>query len=77
MYPVSFEEQNTEYARGQSEYLNLPAHMTSDGIVTSCWSMGWRERIRVLFGANIYWSQMTFNRPLQPIKPSLDRPIPE
>ena len=72
MKPVEFVGQNVIYAKDQPEYLPLPAHKTKDGTVTSCWAFTFKERLRILFGANVYWSQMTFNSPLQPIYPSLD-----
>lgn len=72
MKPIKFKSQNTVYAKNQPEYLPLPCHKTKDGIVTSCWGFNLFERVRILFGANVYWSQMTFNDPLQPQKPSLN-----
>lgn len=72
MSPIEFPEQNTVYAKNQPEYIPLPAHKTTDGKVTSCWNFTWGERLRILFGAKLYWSQLTFNQPLQPIRPSLD-----
>ncbi len=71
MYPVSFKQQNCVYAKDQPDYIPLPAHKTKSGIVTSCWTFSFWERVRILFGANIYWSQLTFNQALQPQRPSL------
>jgi len=72
MKPIKFKHQNTVYAKNQPQYLPLPSHKTEDGIVTSCWSLTLWERFRVCFGSKIYLSQMTFNQPLQPQKPSLN-----
>ena len=76
MKPMKFKNQNAvivgSYANDQPQYLPLPSHKTKEGIVTSCWSLTFWERVRIFFGAKIYWSQMTFNQPLQPQKPSLD-----
>lgn len=70
MTPVAFKEQNTVFAKDQPEYLPLPAHLSRSGDVTSCWKMTLRERLRVLMTGRIYWTQMTFFRPLQPQRAS-------
>jgi hypothetical protein len=75
MKPIEFAEQNVVFAKDQPEYLPLPAHRTDDGIVTSCWALSWRERIKVLFTGRIWWSVSTFNHPLQPLLPLVDRPF--
>lgn len=71
MIPVEFPESNVIYAKDQPEYIPLPAHRTADGHVTSCWSLTWRERFRILWFGRIFWTQMTFNDKLQPVRPSL------
>ncbi len=68
MKAIEFPEANSIYAKNQPEYLGLPAHKTPDGIVTSCYELTWKERLQVLFGAKIWLSLMTFNKPLQPQK---------
>jgi len=75
MKPIDFPEKNCVYAENQPEYLPLPVHKTEDGIVTSCWKLSFDERIKVLFGGKIWWSVMTFNKPLQPQKPSINKPF--
>ncbi len=72
MKPTKFPQQNCTYAENQPPYIPLPAHKTPAGEVTSCWAFTWRERLRILFGAHLYWRQLTFNDPLQPVRPSLD-----
>jgi hypothetical protein len=72
MKPIEFEYSNRIFAKDQPEYLPLPAHVTTDGVVTSCWRLTLGERIKVLFTGRIFWSTMTFNQPLQPQLPSLD-----
>ena len=74
MKPIEFNEQNSVYAENQPEYLPLPSHKTQDGIVTSCWSLSWKERFNLLFTGKIWWSNFTFNNPLQPQKPSVKKP---
>ena len=75
MKPLYFNEQNVVYAKNQPEYLPLPSHLDKDGIVTSCWGLSWKERIKALFTGVIYFQQMTFNKPLQPQKPSVENPL--
>ena len=72
MKPVYFNGCNTEYGKSQPEYLSLPAHKTTDGIVTSCWQMNLKERLKVLFLGKIFLRLMTFNQPLQPQLISVD-----
>lgn len=71
MKPIAFKEQNVVYAENQPEYIPLPAHKDPDGTVTSCWKLSWPERIKLFFTGRFYWRQLTFNRPLQPVRPSL------
>ena len=71
MIATKFKEQNVVYAENQPEYIPLPVHKDSEGIVTSCWKFSFMERLKVLFGARLYWQQLTFNTPLQPVSPSV------
>jgi hypothetical protein len=75
MKPVKFPGSNCTYAENQPEYLPLPVHRTDDGVVTSCWTMTWRERLRVLFTGRIWWRVLTFNHPLQPQVPLVVSPF--
>jgi hypothetical protein len=72
MKPIKFKQQNVVFAENQPEYFPLPAHRTPSGKVTSCWSLSWKERLRILFTGKIFWTQLTFNQPLQPVRPSLE-----
>lgn len=74
MRPVSFSRENVVYAKDQPEYLPLPAHRTDEGVVTTCWRLSLRERLRVLISGRVFLQQLTFNRPLQPIR--LDTQLP-
>ena len=74
MDPVPFAGQSVVYAKDQPEYLPLPAHRSPDGVVTSCWHLSWRERLRVAVSGRLWLSILTFNRPLQPLLPSAVRP---
>ena len=71
MKPIKFKECNAIYAENQPEYIPLPVAKTESGMVTSCWEFTWKERIAILFGAKLFWSQMTFNKPLQPVNPTI------
>jgi len=75
MEPIKFKQQNCVYAQEQPEYLPLQAHKSEDGIVTSCWHLSFVERIIVLVTGNLWWQTMTFNRPLQPQRPSVKNPL--
>jgi len=69
MIPIEFKGQNVVFAKDQPEYIPLPAHRDSEGVVTTCWKFSFKERLRVLLGAKLYWQHLTFNQPLQPVKP--------
>ena len=75
MQPVKFKEQNCIYAQNQPEYLPLPAHKSEDGIVTTCWKLSWIERLIVLINGRFWGQFMTFNKPLQPQRPSVRNPL--
>jgi len=71
--PVAFRGYNSIFGSGQPEYIPLPVYIDRErNEVTSCWTFTFRERLRILFGARLFWSQLTFRGPLQPVKPSLD-----
>jgi|FAXJ01.1.fsa_nt_gi hypothetical protein len=68
MKAIDFPQSNVVYAKNQPEYLQLPVYRTidTDGIVISCWYPTMWEAIKMLFGARIWLSVMTMNKPLQP-----------
>ena len=67
MKAMDFEGSNVVYAKGQSNYSELPSYRASDGmIVTSCYKPTFWEVVHLLFGAKIWLSVMVFNKPLQP-----------
>ena len=63
---IDFPGSNAVYAKTQPEYLPLPSHKTPDGLVTSCWEPTFWECIRLMMGAKLWLTVMTFNKPLQP-----------
>lgn len=75
MRPITFAEQNTTYAKDQPQYLPLPAHKDEMGVVTTCWALSWRDRIKLLFTGRLWLQQMTFDEPLQPQLPHLENPL--
>ncbi len=75
MKALDFPESNTIFAKNQPEYLQLPAHRTNDGVVTTCYELTWKEKFAILFGAKLWLQQLTFNKPLQPQRPTLEKPI--
>jgi len=62
------------FAKNQPEYIPLPA-IYKDGIVTTRWSLSWKERIRILFSGSLWLMIATFGEPLQPVKMSAECPI--
>ena len=77
MKATKFEAYNTNYAKDQSQYITLPAHKTPKGLVTSCWTLSWWERLKVIVSGKIYLRIMTFNKPLQPLKLTTDLELTE
>ena len=74
MKPIEFDGFNCTYAKDQPEYLPFPVLKTADGEVISCWALTWRERLHVMFTGRLWYSVLTFNRPLQPQLPSVRKP---
>lgn len=68
MKPKKFPEVNVMFAKDQPEYLPLPAfkNESPQGEVITCWSLSFKERLRVLFKGEIWLSLMSFNKPLTP-----------
>ena len=68
MKPKYFKEANTKFAEGQPEYQPLIAfkNKSEKGEVITCWQLSFMERLRVLFGGEIWLCLLTFNSPLTP-----------
>lgn len=71
MKPIEFKEMNIIIAKDQPEYLPLPALIDLRGKVISCWKVTLKERIILLFTGKLFLSQLAFNQPLQPLRPSV------
>lgn len=76
---IEFPEQTHIIAKLQPEYLPLPAHRFNDeqGRIACCWSLTWRERIRLLFTGRIWHQVLTFDLPLQPQLLTVEKPAME
>lgn len=75
MKAVAFRGMNAVYGVGQDEYLDLPSHKDDEGIVTTCYQLSFMERLKILIMGRIWFSVMTFNKPLQPQRPSVSNPL--
>ena len=75
MKPINFKETNRIIAKNQPEYLPLPAYVTEEGKAISCWKLTPWERLQILFKGKLWISILTFNKPLQPLLPSIKSPI--
>ncbi len=73
---VEFPQQTIVIAKDQPEYMPLPAHCFGDaqGRIAFCWSVPWKERVRLLFTGRIWHQVLTFNMPLQPQLLTLEKP---
>lgn len=75
MTPIQFPQITTIFAKDQPEYQPLPAHVSADGIVTSCWELSDAE-IETLSQTKRIWLQsLTFGGSLQPLLPLIDSPF--
>lgn len=75
MKPIPFPEKNIVYAKNSPDYLELPAHISDNGIVTSCWSLNLWERLQALVFGKLWLSVLTNNQPLQPHLPQINSPF--
>lgn len=75
MSPIEFEQQNVVIAKDQPEYLPLPAHVTTDGQVITCWEMTPDEREVFLQTGIIYLRVLTFGQHLQPVILTVENPL--
>lgn len=63
-----------EYAKNQPQYRGLPARVDEQGVAITCWTLTWRERVKMALLGKFYLTIMTFHQPLQPIKLTMKRP---
>ena len=74
MKPIDFPGANHTFAKNQPQYTQLPAFVSVDGTVTSCWSLSLKERVRMLLTGRLWLSMLTFGSPVQPVRLSTERP---
>lgn len=74
MRAIDFEGSTHIHGNNQPQYLPLPTHV-KDGIVTSCYELTFKEKLRILFGDKIWVSLKTCGKPLQPQRLTLDKPF--
>jgi hypothetical protein len=75
MKPVEFKHQNIVFAKDQPEYQPLPALKidSPNGEIVSCWKLGFKERVKIVFTGRVWLSLMSFNKPLTPSYLSVNR----
>ena len=66
MKPIEFPEQNVVIAKDQPEYIPLPAHVSPNGVVASCWQLDEFDLSIIAKTGKIWVQSATFNHPLQP-----------
>jgi len=68
MKAIKFKKSNSEIAKGQDQYITLHAEIRNneEGEVISCYQPTFWERVKIMFGENIYLTQLTFGDKLQP-----------
>jgi len=75
---IEFPEQTVVIAKDQPEYKPLPAyqHKQNDwqGMITCCWKLTIKERVKLLFTGKLWHTILTFNHPLQPQLMRVDKP---
>lgn len=77
MTPVvpGFKMENARFPSHPPGYPGLPAVLLADGCAISRWHLGWRERLRVLLGGDVWLSMLTFHAPAQPVNLETRCPI--
>lgn len=75
MQPIDFAGRNIIFGK-EKDGCPIPAHLTKEGIVTSCWKLTLRERFILLFTGKVFITSVTFFQPLQPVLPSTHNPVP-
>lgn len=73
MKPIKFKGVNKVYGEDQPQYIPLPVQKESNGRVISCWKLTPEEIEKIVKTKKIWIGQLTFNDPLQPILPSVDK----
>jgi hypothetical protein len=72
MKAKQFPGTNVVYGANQPEYNPLPAMKLPDGTVITCWELSDEEIETIQKTKCIYFSQLTFNSPLQPVRAQVE-----
>lgn len=75
MTPTTFPQVNRIYAKDQPEYLPLPACVTLEGVVISCWELTPEELAEIQKTGVLWVQQLTFGQSLQPLLPQVENPF--
>lgn len=75
MKPIKFPEQNMVIAENQDEYQSLPAffNVGVNAEVVSCWELSPEELETIAKTGKLWISMTTFNKPLMPILPTVNK----
>lgn len=74
MIAVEFPEVNIRLGENQPEYLTLPAfHNKEDGSFTFCFQLNAEEIEEINRTGNVYFRQLAFGKPLQPVMMSTQK----
>lgn len=76
MIPVQFPESNAVLARDQGEYEPLPVFLFGDaeGRIAFCCRLSDHEIAQIVATRTLWFQQLTFGRPFQPVAMSTERP---
>lgn len=71
MKAIKFKGHNAVLAEDQPQYTPLPVcvECTPEGSMVSCFKLSWLERIKLLFSGKLFFRQLTFGQPFQPVAP--------
>lgn len=75
MKPIKFDGANVVFGAEQPEYEPMPARLTDDGVVISCWELTPEELEQVKKTGQIWLSMLTFFQPLQPVSMAVEKPF--
>lgn len=67
MTAVDFPGANLRLGEHQEEYQTLPAAVTADGIIVTCWRPTFWECVKLLWTRRVWLHTMTHFRPFQPV----------
>ena len=75
MKPTEFKQQTVVLGKYRPEYQDLPAFVTPDGEVITCWELTADELIELAATRKLWIRQFTFNKVFQPLLPQIDEPF--